>query len=276
MASDRNKVDEPACGAEDRHPFGTASAAGASAFLLGTSPFGGAARSPEASFLAVSSAAAAPDLDDDLSILDLEAFEFADELRVLLVLVEILGEVLLAHLFHDIVGNFLTVDFQPVERDHQHTILERRLEVGFAVQVPATNHGKANLIERDADLTLDFIPVDLDVDQSPQILVLLDQGVEIVAGQDEGFRGGAFLDDLAEGVESISDRLALFLRHVDLGKLARRGGGVLINHLGGKPIKEIAADRHEDHEQQGHDAGDDTSVEKAAVLLRRRRRVRFR
>src|SRR4051812_29235045 len=53
-------------------------------------------------------------LDDDLAVLDLQAFETADHLGIVGILVEILGEVLLAQVRHGFLGGPLAVDLERV------------------------------------------------------------------------------------------------------------------------------------------------------------------
>ena len=110
-------------------------------------------------------------------VLDLEAFNFTNHLCGLFVLVGVLGEILLPKALHEILWGPLAVDLDPVESDDQDSVAQRRLQVGFTVQIAPLNTGRGRLqfIERKADPSLEFIALNFGVDCSFKLRVFFDQ-----------------------------------------------------------------------------------------------------
>ena len=82
-------------------------------------------------------------LEDDLSVLDLEAFELAEHRgRSSGSLAASLATFCLRMSVMICVRRFLAVDLELVEVDDQLAIEERCLEIGFAVQIAAFDHRK--------------------------------------------------------------------------------------------------------------------------------------
>ena len=188
---------------------------------------------------------------------------------ILRVFGDILDDVLLAEVGHDLLRRFLAVDLDRVDVDDQLSIEERCLQIGFAVQIATFEHRQWQLIERDAHLAFELIALDLDVHRSFQLFVLVDQGVHVVAGQDQGLDRRSGIHSLAKCLHAVFQRLTFLGRHFDFGKLFGGSCRVFIDQLAEHAIADEDEDSHENRREHRQHAGDDATVKEASALVRR-------
>ena len=206
-------------------------------------PFPEGTASTGVAVLVFGSAPAAPGLARTLRMIFPSLISRLSSLRsiaaFLASLVASLAMFCLRRLGHDFLGRFLAVDLDRVDVDDQLSVEQRCLEIGFAVQIAAFDHRQGKLIKWDAHPPLELVSLDFDVDLSFQLGVFVDQGVHVVAAQDEGLDRRSVFHGLAKCLHSVLHRLTFLGRHFDRGKLLGRSGRVLVD----QPIEQCGSRR---------------------------------